>query len=201
MGVFRGQAPSRPDVVEAREAFVQGQSELDPAKLIFIDEAGVSIAMSRHYGWAPKGERPVIERPAKGRRLTLMGAIALDGPRALRQVEGFVDGEEFQRFLREDLGLNLNPGDIVVMDGPSIHRVAGVAEVLAERGATALYLPAYSPELNPIELAWAWIKGILRAIPPRRLKVLKERAAKLWGMVTARLCEGWVRHCGYAVST
>lgn len=164
---------------------------------MFIDEAGVDVAMSRTYGWAPPGETPVIERPARGRRISLIGAIALDGCRALREVEGYVDGDEFIAFLREDLGPSLRPGDIVVMDGPSIHKVAGVEEALAERGATALYLPAYSPELNPIELAWGWIKKLLRDAAPRKLAALREHVWRLWAQVTASLCAGWVRHCGY----
>jgi len=180
-----------------RAEFIAGQGALDPKKLVFIDEAGVDIAMSRTYGWAPPGQTPVIERPARGRRISLIGAIALDGRRALRRVEGYVDGDEFIRFLHEDLGPNLHVGDVVVMDGPSIHKVAGVAEALAERGATALYLPAYSPELNPIEMTWAWLKKLLRDVAPRKLKALRERVDTLWDKLTAGLCVGWIRHCGY----
>jgi len=164
---------------------------------VFLDEAGVDIAMSRSYGWAPPGETPRIERPVHGKRISLIGAIALDGVRALRRVEGYVNGDEFVAFLREDLGPHLQPGDLVVMDGPRIHRVAGVAEALAERGATAVYLPPYSPELNPIEMAWAWIKGLLRAAPPRKLPLLRERVHELCERISATLCQGWIRHCGY----
>lgn len=181
-----------------REAFVKNQPSLEAGKLVFIDEAGVDIAMSRSQGWAPPGVTPVIERPARGRRISLIGAIALDGCRALRRVEGYVDGDEFISFLREDLGPHLNPGDIVVMDGPSIHKVAGVAEALAERGASALYPPAYSPELDPIEMTWSWIKALLRKAPPRRLAALRETVDRLWTQVTTGLCAGWIRHSGYA---
>lgn len=184
-------------MIEARAAFVQGQITLDPGKLVFLDEAGVDIAMSREYGWAPAGLTPVIERPARGRRISLIGAIALDGSRGLRRVEGYVTGDEFITFLREDLGPNLRPGDIVVMDGPSIHKVAGVAEALAERGARALYLPPYSPEFNPIEMAWAWLKNLLRAAPPRQLKALRERVEELWKRLTIALCAAWIGHSGY----
>ena len=86
----------------------------------------------------------LIERPAHGGRISLIGAIALEGALALRQVEGYVHGELFVSFLRDDLGPLLKPGDVVVLDGASIHKVAGVAETLAERGARALYLPPYS---------------------------------------------------------
>ncbi len=183
--------------MEERDAFVDAQPSLEPAGLVFLDEAGVDIAMSRQYGWAPPGRTPVIERPARGRRISLIGAIAMDGRRALRRVEGYVNGDEFVDFLRRDLGPALRPGDVVVMDGPSIHRVEGVAEVLAEYGATALYLPPYSPELNPIEMAWAWIKALMRRAPPRSLPVLRERIEELWARITPDLCAAWIRHCGY----
>jgi transposase len=188
-------------VVEARKAFVEEQAGLDAGKLVFLDEAVVSVAESRRYGWAPRGVTPVIERPARGRRLNLIGAIALDGVRTLRQVDGYVTGDVFLDFLREDLGPTLNEGDIVVMDGPSIHRVAGVAETLAQFGATALYLPAYSPELNPIEMTWAWVKKHVRDLPTRTLRLLRSLVTNIWEQVTPDLCAGWLRHSGYTTST
>ena len=188
-------------MVAARQAFVKAQPGLDVGKLVFLDESGVSVAESRRYGWAPRGETPVIERPARGRRLNLIGAIALDGVRALRQVDGYVNGDEFLAFLREDLGPRLNKGDIVIMDGPSIHKVAGVTEVLAEHGATALYLPAYSPELNSIEMTWAWLKKLVRDVPTRTLRLLRAKVDELWPQVTSDLCAGWLRHSGYSQST
>lgn len=187
--------------MRVRADFIDEQPALDPMKLVFLDEAGIDVAMARSCGWAPVGETPVVERPAKGKRLSLIGAIAADGPRALRVVDGFVNGDVFLTFLRDDLGPTLSPGDIVVMDGPSIHKVAGVAPLLESFGATALYLPAYSPELNPIEMTWAWLKNLLRACPPRKLAQLRERAVDLWGGITSALCRGWVSHCGYVAST
>ena len=180
---------------------MKAQPDLDVAKLVFLDEAGVSVAESRRYGWAPRGQTPVIERPARGRRLNLIGAIALDGVRALRQVVGYVNGDEFLAFLQDDLGPQLNQGDIVIMDGPSIHKVAGVTEALAEFGATALYLPAYTPELNPIEMTWAWLKKLVRDLPTRTLRLLRPLVTAIWEQVTPELCAGWLRHAGYAQST
>ena len=188
-------------MVAARQAFVAAQPDLDVSRLVFLDEAGVSVAESRRYGWAPRGKTPVIERPARGRRLNLIGAIALDGVRALRPLTGYVDGDTFLEFLRDDLGPALNDGDIVIMDGPSIHKVAGVAEILAEFGATALYLPAYSPELNPIEMTWAWLKKRVRDLPTRTLRLLRGLVDNLWEQVTPSLCACWIRHAGYHQST
>lgn len=153
--------------------------------------------MSYNYGWAPPGEKPIIERPMRGSTISLIGAIALDGTRAIQQIEGSVDGEVFIRFLREELGPHLTSGDIVVMDGPRLHRVAGVRETLAEFGATPLYLPAYSPEFNPIEMAWAWLKSALRKAAPRSIGMLRELAHDIWHRVTASLCSAWIGHAGY----
>lgn len=130
-----------------------------------------------------------------------MGAIAMDGTRALRLVKGYVNGEVFLDFLEKDLVPNLRPGDTVVMDGPSIHRVAGVEEVLAKAGAKLLYLPAYSPELNPIEEVWASVKKRLRDAPPRKLAALSQAVWRIWGDVGAALCSACIGHSGYAVST
>ena len=167
----------------------------------FLDEAGVNLGMGRSRGWAPCGTTPVIERPGGGPNLSLVGAICDDGPLALRQVEGSVDGPEFVKFLEEDLGPKLQEGDIVVMDGPRIHRVKGVTETLARYGATPLYLPAYSPEFNPIEMAWAWLKNLLRAAPPRQKGLLRRQVQALWERLTSSLCTAWGRHCGYGQST
>lgn len=133
--------------------------------------------------------------------MSLIGAIALRGALTLREVEGYVTGTRFINFLREDLGPFLRSGTKVVMDGPSIHKVAGVAEVLAEFGATAVYLPPYSPELNPIEMTWGWVKALLKGTPPRRLGALRTTVRELWERVSENLCRAWIEHSGYRVST
>jgi transposase len=153
--------------------------------------------MSYNYGWAPPGVTPIIERPLRGKSVTLIGAIANNGPRALRRVEGTVNGEEFPWFLKDSLGPTLNQGDIVVMDGPRVHRVKGVKEALAEFGPTALYLPAYSPELNPIEMTWSWIKAKIRKAAPRKVGRLREAIAAAWNAVTQELCRSWIGHSNY----
>lgn len=127
--------------------------------------------------------------------------LAIHGALALREIEGYVDGAKFIAFLREDLGPHLRPGTKVVMDGPSIHKVPGVKEALAEFGATAVYLPPYSPELNPIEMTWGWIKNLLKGTPPRQVAALRSKVRELWQRVPMALCEAWVRHSGYHAST
>lgn len=185
----------------ARRLFVAAQGELDPSKAVFIDEAGVNAGMALNHGWAPVGVKPVVERPSRSKNITLIGAISWGGTRVLTRVEGSVDGPTFVQWLRDDLGPTLKPGDIVIMDGPRIHRVAGVAEALAEFGAKPLYLPAYSPELNPIEMAWAWLKQALRKAAPRRVARLRSLVESIWKNVTSSLCQGWIRHAGYTMAS
>jgi transposase len=185
--------------VAARDAWKEQQPQMNAKQLVFFDESSFNLAMKRAAGWALRGVTPIIEAPAKGTAVTVMGAIGLEGPRAMRIHKGGVNGEVLLDYLREDLGPTLKPGDIVVMDGPRLHRIAGVAEVLAEFGATVLYLPAYSPELNPIEMAWAWCKDKIRGIAPRHLSRLKQKLWEKWEAIDAEACAGWFRHSGYHV--
>lgn len=187
--------------MQAREAFVATMKELDPEKLVFIDESGFKTAMHRFYGWAEVGEKPVLYVPKYGKHLTILGAIALDGVRATQTLETTVNGPRFIAFLDEVLGPTLREGDVVVMDGPRVHRVAGVAETLAKYGAKPLYLPPYSPELNPIEMCWALLKAWVRTRSPRVVGRLVAAVEEAWGRVTADLCAAWARHCGYAVGS
>ncbi len=183
----------------ARDTWREQQPQMNTRKLVFFDESSFNLAMKRASGWAPLGITPVIEAPARGTSVTVMGAIAVDGPRAMRIHKGSVNGEVLLTYLREDLGPTLEEGDIVVMDGPRLHRIDGVAEVLAQFGATVLYLPAYSPEFNPIEMAWAWCKDKIRALAPRQLSWLKTKLWEKWEAIDAKACEGWFRHSGYTI--
>lgn len=188
-------------MVEAQEKYSSEQSAMNAARLVFIDESGVSTALSNGYAWAPLGEKPVVIAPIRAKKLTIIGAIALDGVRATMELEGSMNGEHFLRFLDECLGPNLRPGDIVVMDRLSAHRMAGVEETLTKWGATALYLPPYSPEFNPIEICWSWIKRILRRTAPSCFSRLRDALNAAWGQVTPALCASWTRHCGYSVAS
>lgn len=188
-------------MVESRQEYVAGQAAMNPARLVFIDESGVSTALANGYAWSPRGEKPVVIAPTRAKNLTIIGAIAVDGVRATMEVEGSMNGATFKEFLDERLGPNLRPGDVVVMDGLAAHKVAGVEEILAKWGATPLYLPPYSPELNPIEICWSWIKRQLRKTAPSSFARLRAALAKAWTTVTAELCDSWTRHCGYAMAS
>jgi transposase len=187
--------------VREREEFISTMGQLDPKKLVFIDESGFKTNLRRNYGWAPIGVRPIIYGDKFGKNVTIIGAIALDGLRATRVIEGTLDGPGFIAFLDEDLGPALVRDDIVVMDGPRLHRVAGVEEALAAHHAKVLYLPRYSPELNPIEMCWSLMKAWVRTRAPHVASRLIDAVEEAWGKVTSELCKSWVRHCGYAVAS
>lgn len=185
--------------MEAREAFAAAMADLDVTRLVFIDESGFRTSINRAYGWANVGDKPILLTPKWGKNITVVGAIGITGPRAMQVVDGKFDGAAFIEYLDVVLGPTLQPGDIVVMDGPRLHRVAGVVEALANHGATPLYLPAYSPEFNPIEMCWSVMKAWIRKHAPRAKDRLLDAIERAWGRVTEQLCAGWVRHSGYAV--
>jgi transposase len=185
--------------VAARQTFADRTLRtLDPGRLVFLDESGFKPNLTRRCGWAPVGQRPVITASRYGQNLTVIGAIATDGVRALRSVRSKFDGPAFKDYLDTCLGPKLRKGDIVVMDGPRLHKVQGVVEVLARWGATPLYLPAYSPEYNPIEMCWSWMKALVRTRIPGTMPRLVATVEEAWHKLTTDLCAGWISHCGYA---
>lgn len=157
--------------------------------------------MNRLYGWSAAGEQAVITMKTRGKRLSIVGAMALDGPRGKMLYEGTLNGDGMVRFVMDYMGPNLKPGDIVVMDGLSVHKTRKVSEALACFGATALFLPPYSPELNPIEHLWSTLKARLRAVGASTWDALHEVVEKIWGELDDSFYANWVRHCGYGAST
>ncbi|SFE46812.1 DDE superfamily endonuclease [Nannocystis exedens] len=147
-----------------RNAFVAQMQSCDPERLIFLDESGSHISMTRARAWAPRGKRAhgVVPRN-RGRVTTMLGALSIDGIEAMMAVECGTTAKVFLEFIDEHLAPKLRPGDIVVMDNPGAHHATGVRERIEARGAKVVYQPPYSPDLNPIELAWSKIKAALCA--------------------------------------
>ena len=156
--------------------------------------------MTRRYGRAPRGERIGEATPAgHWRTLTLLGAITLEGMLASMTVESPTDGDVFLAFLEQVLCPRLQPGQVVILDNLSAHKVAGVRELVEARGARLVYLPPYSPDFNPIEQAWSKIKQQLRSAKARLVEVLEQAAAEAISLITADNAVAWFRHCGYGV--
>jgi transposase len=168
--------------------------------LVFLDEAGCHQAMTRLYARAPRGQRAQATKPVnRGRHVTMLGALSLQGLVAAMTVEGFTDGEAFLAFLREVLVPQLRPGQILILDNLKAHKVAGVAEACATAGVQLLYLPPYSPDLSPIEECWSKVKALLRAKAARTLETLEQAIAEALAAITSQDAYGWFAHAGYCV--
>jgi transposase len=164
-----------------------------------VDETGSNLSMTRLYGRARVGERSFDKVPRNhGVNLTVVGAIALDGVRAMMAYEGGTTLEAFLRFVNEALVPSLHPGDIVVMDNLRVHHNDEVKATIKAAGADVLFLPPYSPELNPIELTWSKLKAILRKVGARTLRTLAAAVSYSTSRVSLGDLAGWFRHCGYA---
>jgi transposase len=147
-------------VKAARENWLDGQDDLDPERLIFIDESGLSTKMARLRGWAPKGERCRAAIPhGHWKTTTFVSGFTLAGFVAPMLLDGPMDGESFLAWVEQMLAPTLRPDDIVVMDNLAAHKVAGVRQAIEACGAELRYLPPYSPDFNPIENAFAKFKA------------------------------------------
>jgi transposase len=185
-----------------RAAWQETLKQIDPARLVFIDESGATCAMTRRYGRAEPGVRVEGAVPdAHWTVTTMIGAVRLEGVAALTSIEAATDGPTFLSFVREVLVDALRPDDVVVMDNLGSHKVAGVREAIEKAGANLLYLPPYSPDLNPIEPFWSKIKSRLRDAAARTTEALREAIAAAASAVTPQNLCGWFGHCGYPVAT
>lgn len=175
------------------------QAKIDPGKLVFLDESGVNTNMSRLYARAKGGKRANDAIPLNtGVSTTLLSSVRLDGERVYTTFPGAVNGERFKEYLRELLVASLRPGDVVVMDNLRSHKVEGVVELIESVGASVLYLPPYSPDLNPIEMMWSKIKAYLRMVKARTPQAL-ETAIPL-AFLSVRISDvlGWFSASGYS---
>jgi transposase len=188
----------RADVKAARENWVECQDDLDPEHLIFIDESGLSTKMARLRGWAPKGERCCAAIPhGHWKTVTFVGGLTLTGFVAPMLLDGPMDGECFLAWVEQMLAPTLRPGDIVVMDNLAAHKVAGVRKAIEAGGAELRYLPPYSPDLNPIENAFAKLKAHVRKSAARTLDALDQAAANALPKFKPEQCANFFAHAGY----
>ena len=188
----------RPDVAAARAELKAEQPRLNARRLIFIDETAVTTKMVRHYGRAPLGERLVASVPhGHWKTLTLVAALRVDGMTAPTVIDGAMNGETFSAYVEQVLAPTLKNGDIVFMDNVSTHKIAGVREAIEAVGAHLRYLPAYSPDFNPIEMAFSKLKTALRRGAVRTVKALWKLVGKLLKTFAPEECANYFRHAGY----
>lgn len=188
----------RPDVLTQREAWFEGQPDLDPQKLVFIDETAATTKMARVYGRAPRGERLRAAVPhGHWNTTTFVGALRLSGMTAPMLLEGPMTQAWFLAYVLQVLLPTLRPGDIVVLDNLAAHKGAAARRAIEAAGATLLFLPPYSPEFNPIENAFAKLKALLRKAAARTLDQLHRAVAAGIDAFSLKECANYFTAAGY----
>ena len=185
-------------MVKQRVEWRTVQPTIDPNRDVFIDETGAKTNLTRRDGRSQRGVR-LLEKTPCGRweTTTFLGALRATGFVAPLTVEGAINGDLFRAWVEQHLVHALKPGDIVVMDNLSSHKVAGIRKAIEAVGAEVLYLPPYSPDLNPIELAFSKLKQMLRDGAERTTDKLTKLCGKILDFFPEKECRGYFKHCGY----
>jgi transposase len=175
-------------------------SRFDVRRLVFVDESGTHISMDRLRSRAPKGDRAYGRVPKnRGKNLTLIASMSLSGMGESMCFEGATDAKAFEAYVEHFLAPSLSQGQVVVMDNLGAHRPNRIRELIEARGAELVFVPSYSPDLNPIEQAFSKIKNILRKLGARTHEALLEAMEEALSKVTASDAAGWFNHCGYQI--
>jgi len=177
-----------------REEFLEHIRAIPPERLIYLDESGVTTSMTRRYGRCVGGRR-IHEATPGGhwKILTILSAMSTRGLIATMTIEEPTDADIFLAYVQQVLCPALRSGDVVVMDNLSSHKAEGVRSWIENQGAELIYLPSYSPDLNPIEKAWAKLKQLLRSTKARTREALEQAIAHLLPQITAQDAQAWLR--------
>lgn len=168
--------------------------------LVFLDESGCNTDMTRRYAYSFGGSRAVDATPlSKPKNTTILSSIQLNGTLHYTTFSGGTTVERFKRYLETDLLPHLNGNSVLVMDNMKSHRAKAVKELLDSSGIRYIYLPPYSPDLNPIEKLWSKVKALLRKFKARTLDALPDALQHAFHNVSPSNCSGWFRSCGYAL--
>jgi transposase len=185
---------------EARAAWREAAAQLDPERLVFVDESGTHTALTRLYGWAPHERRASGSAPRNhGKNTTLVAALAPDGLHEPWLIEGAMDSDSFAWYITEQLAPTLRPGQVVVVDNLSAHKADRIRQAIEARGCQLLFLPPYSPDFTPIEQAFSKIKAILRGLGARTKEALQEAVRLAIEAITPHDAAAWFTHAGYAL--
>jgi transposase len=184
---------------EARGLWRWLASRFDARRLVFLDESGFNTSMTRLRARAPRGKRAYGKVPRnRGKNTTLIAAITLEGGMGISMtVEGATDALAFEAYVERFLAPTLEEGQVVVLDGLGAHRTRKVRELIEARGADLVFLPSYSPDLNPIEEAFSKIKALVRKEGARVREALVEAIGRALSAVTIEDAAGWFAHAGY----
>jgi transposase len=172
--------------------------EIDAQRLVFVDEMGSNASLAPLYAWSRRGKRALAKVPRnRGANVTLLASMSAEGTGPCLAVEGSTTREVFEVYLEHLLAPALRPGQVVVMDNLSAHKGGRVRKLVEERGCELVYLPPYSPDLDPIEEAFAKLKALLRRAGARTREALVEAMGRALDAVTARDARGFFEHRGY----
>jgi putative transposase len=188
----------RPDIARRRAQWLKFQPLIDPSRLVFIDETWTKTNMAPLRGWAPRGRRLPGKAPfGHWNTMTFLAALRHDRVEAPWLIKGPINGQRFLIYVEKVLVPTLRPGDIVVMDNLGSHKVAAVRKAIRKAGAKLIFLPKYSPDLNPIEQLFAKLKHHLRNAQERSAVAVCNAIGKILDTITPRECENYFAHAGY----
>ena len=184
--------------MRARQDWFEALPDLDPDRLVFLDETGAKTNMARRYGRAPRGERCRLPVPlGHYKTTTVTAAVRTTGLIATALFDGATNGLRFRAYVADTLVPGLRPGDTVVLDNLRAHKVSGIREAIEGAGARLLYLPAYSPDLNPIEQIFAKLKALLRTAAARTVADLRAAIRTAFTRFTPQECRNCISAAGY----
>ena len=187
-------------MAERRAQWKDEQPRREAHRLIFVDETWAKTNMTRLRGRAPVGERLLAKVPhGHWKTTTLIAALGIEGMRCSTVVDGAIDGDTFEAFVEQVLVRELCPGDVVIMDNLSSHKRQRTRELIESAGAELVFLPQYSPDLNPIELIFAKVKQLLRSLACRTRDALWRAVQPVLDQVTPSDAYNCFRHCGYTL--
>jgi len=188
----------RPDVLTRRRDWFESQPDLDPARLVFIDETGTNTKMARLRGRALKGKRCRASVPhGHWKTITFTGALRLSGMTAPMVLDGAMNGAAFLAYIEQALVPTLSAGDIVVMDNLPAHKPLAIRQAIEDAGAELRFLPPYSPDLNPIENAFSQLKAELRKTAARTVDALEKAIGDILPRITPTHCLNYLAAAGY----
>ena len=191
----------RPDVARRRAQWIKYQGRVEPERLVFIDETWTKTNMAPLRGWAPLGMRLNAKVPhGHWTTTTFLAALRHDRIDAPWLLNGPIDGESFRTYVEKVLVPTLRPGDIVVMDNLGSHKGKAIRQLIRAAGAKLIFLPKYSPDLNPIEQVFAKLKHLLRKLAARSVEALYTAIGQLLGAFTPDECANYFRNAGYALT-
>lgn len=198
---MRASEQDREDIRAARDAWREWQKTCDPSKLVFLDETGAATDMAPRYGRSLGGTRCQGDAPGgHWKTMTFIAGLRMNEIAAPWCLDNAMNGAAFKVYLQTQLVSTLKPGDIVICDNLAAHKVAGVKEIVESAGAKILYLPPYSPDLNPIEQAFAKLKTLLRKAMARSFDALWKTIGRLLNLFKKDECKNYFTNSGYELN-